>query len=200
MANQGRDEVYIASQSIMREKANKAEKNKKRRFNLLDLIIILIVLGALFAGYLIVKSWVGSEEGGKYDIVYTAELRELDINLVGRMNGDNVIVEFIKAGDVILDSISKKELGTVVAVEGKLYREPVYNEATGKVEMAPYPGLVDVLIIIEAQAEKDKIGYKVNNFYRMNVGTRLYIRTPALLSSGYCIEFDIIEREQDSSK
>ena len=164
--------------------ATKAKK--KKGFNFIDFVIILIVLAIiggtvyLFSPISFLKKASSAIEG---TLDYTIEIRNVDITFI-----DN-----IKENDIVIDSVTKKQLGTVSTVDHNTkYAELNYQSADreqGKDEgfMMEYPNRYNIIVTITSSA--DYIvgeGYTVNNC-RIAVGKKLYLRFSDYVCEGYCV-------------
>ena len=96
----------------------------------------------------------------------------------------------IKENDIVVDSISKNTLGTVLAVDyNNYYTELTYDEITGQGKMVEYTDRYNVTVTIVAQGVYTKgEGYTVNS-RRVAVGEKMSLRFPDYVGEGYCISF-----------
>lgn len=156
------------------------DAKKRGKFNLIDFLLILVIL--LIVASLVYlffpTSWIRSITADKSaDIQYTIEMRGVDEEFINNINEN----------DTVLDSVSKSNIGTVVAVDYSMrYTELTYNEE-GQGILAEYPGKYNVIVTISATAEFNKgEGYTVNG-KRIAVGEKVSARFPNYLGEGYCI-------------
>ena len=164
----------------------KTHKNKKKGFNFVDFLIILIVLAIIVAAvYLFspisVLKKMSEKTTGTLD--YTVEIQNVDIEFI----------EKIRENDTVIDSVSKNTLGTVRAIEHNTkYSELDYrvsSEDTTQYEgyMVDYPDKYNVTVTISAQADLlSGQGYTVNNC-RIAVGEKLSLRFTDFVCEGYCV-------------
>lgn len=156
---------------------------KKRRFNVVDFLLIVLVL-AIIGGviYLFLPGSVirnmGSSTSGS--LSYTVELKGVD----------SVYLNKIKENDIVVDSVSKTTIGTVTAVDyNTKYTVLEYTEKDGQYEgvLADYPDRYNVLVTITTTAEyTPKKGYSVSGC-RIAVGEALNLRFPDFAYEGHCI-------------
>ena len=163
----------------------KASEKKSRRFNFVDLLLILLVL-AIIAGavYLFspgsVFKKMGTTEHGT--LSYTVEFHGVDGEYLNK----------IKENDVVVDSVTKNILGTVAAVDYNTKQtvlEYVKNEDDGTYSgvLSEYPNQYTVIVTITASAEHvSGDGYFVNNC-RIAVGESMALRFPDFVAEGHCI-------------
>ena len=172
--------------SNMSNSAPKSKAKKKRGFNFVDFLLILIAL-SIIAGVVYLFSPISflrklSEKTvGTLD--YTIEVRNVDIEFIDK----------IKENDVVIDSVSKNTLGTVRAVDHNTkYTELDYrvsSEDTSQYEgfMMEYPDKYVLAVTISAEAELlSGQGYTVND-RRIAVGEKLNLRFSDFVCEGYCV-------------
>lgn len=162
---------------------NKSKK-KKRGFNFVDFLLIIIAL-AIVGGAVYLFSPISflkgltSKVNGKLD--YTIEIRNVDV----------MFIENIKENDIVIDSVSKNTIGTVVAIDHNTkYTELDYRQtADGKYEgvLLEYPDRYNISVTITADAEfLAGQGYSVNNC-RVAVGEKMSLRFSDFVCEGYCV-------------
>ncbi len=160
-----------------------SEKKKKGRFNLIDLILVLIILLIIAAVLYVFApfSWIKRlTDMENTQIHYTVELIGIDESLLDKIKENNTVV----------DSVSKNELGTVVAVDyNTKYTELQYVSKENGEEgvLVEYPGRYNILITIAADAQYIQgEGYSVNHC-RIAVGEKMALRFPDYAGEGHCI-------------
>ena len=154
-------------------------KKRTRRFNLIDALLILIALALvlaliyLFAPFSWIKN-IATKDTQK--IQYTVEL----------LNVEETFIDKIQSNDVIVDSVSKNNLGTVTLVDyNTKYSELQYVNQQGV--LVEYPNRYNVVVTVTATADYvSGEGYSVNGT-RIAVGEKLFLRFPDFVSEGYCI-------------
>lgn len=163
--------------------ANK-KKKKKRGFNFVDFLLILIAL-AIIGGVVYIFSPISflkdlsSEINGT--LYYTIEIKNVDIDFI----------ENIKENDIVIDSVSKNTLGTVSVVDHNTkYTELDYHETDdGQYEgvFLEYRDRYNISVTITANANFiEGQGYTVNNC-RIAVGEKLSLRFRDYVCEGYCV-------------
>ena len=170
----------------MNENANvKAAKKKKMRFNIIDFLLIVIavaVLAALLYVFLPNSFIKGIFADESVTIQYAIEFKGVD----------EAFLESIKENDIVIDSVTKAELGTVTAVDySTQYTELKYDEETGNGVLSVVPNRHNVIVTITAKAayDADK-GYTVGGL-RVAVGELIAVRFPNFTGEGYCISVPI---------
>ena len=154
---------------------------KKVRFNFIDFLLIVIVLAIIaslvyvFLLSSLVKNITADET---VEIQYTLEL----------MGIDEKYLENIKEGDVVLDSVSNSNIGTVEAIDySPQHADLVYDEENKVGILSPIAGRHDVVVTISATARYEaEDGYSVNGT-RIAVGEKISARFPNYVCECYCI-------------
>ncbi len=160
---------------------------KTKRFNFIDVLIILAVLLviAVVASIFMPKSWLGGS-GSKVtrEIQYTVEF----VGITGEF------ADLIEENDNVVDAVSKFSLGSVTAVDGSAqYGELRYNELTRSGEYTYYPDRYNLLVTVTVSAEYiEGEGYYVND-RRIAVGEALSLRFPDYVAEGYCIGISALD-------
>jgi hypothetical protein len=163
---------------------NKAKK-PGWRLNVFDMIIIAVIVLAAAALLLV---WRLSGAGGNDEPIYTKTVT-YTIELKGMLSGT---AEHIKAGDVILDSIKKFEMGTVVSVDIQPTTISVANRETGDTVLSVVPGKETAVIVLECEATDSASEITAASGYLIRVGKEIHAAGPGYAGLGYIIG---IERE-----
>ncbi len=156
------------------------KRKGKYRFNIIDvLLIIVIVLSVLAIAFLVYNS--NKQEKNESDmknvkIVYTIENKEIDDILRGK----------IDIGNALYTSDGKVKLGEVVDVEYSASEYQVYNSATGHDGSYTHPGLLDMRVVMSAEATVDESGIYYINGVRLNEGKDLEARFPLYTGKFVC--------------
>ena len=158
---------------------------KKRSFNFIDVILILIAVVVVLTAINIISpmSFLNDlRSDSQHTIQYTVEITGVD----------EAYIEKIKENDVVVDANSKYSLGSVTAVDyNTQYSELEYDEDSGAGVMAVYPEKYNVLITITAQGSySEGSGYSVND-HRIAIGEKMTLRFPNYVGEGYCISLSV---------
>lgn len=169
-------------------------KKEKRKFNIIDFFIFLIILAVIAALVYAFSPWSQIKKLWKTNEVtfkYAVELKEVD----------DGFINLIKAGDTVINSVTKNSLGTVDRI-GTISKSTVLDYVEVEKEspngmtttyqgvLTEKPDKYDIIVYITATAEYEEgIGYTVNGS-RVAVGEELYFRFPNYESNGYCIAID----------
>ncbi len=172
-----------------KKKTMRTKNRKKGRFNVIDLLLVLIVLFVIsailyvFAPFSTVKNLFTSEET---TIEYTIEFIGVDKKYVNE----------IQKNDIVVDAVSKNHIGTVQAAD---YNNPYTefeaiqkkNENTLEGVLVEHPDKCNVLVTIAATAKYGEgDGYRVNG-YRIAVGEKMSLVFPNYMGEGYCIDLSL---------
>ena len=113
--------------------------------------------------------------------------RELELTGVDEAYIDNIV-----ENDVVIDSVSKSNLGTVAAVDYSIqYTELAYNENESVGVLTPVAGKYNVIVTVNATAQYEQgKGYSVNGT-RIAVGEKINARFPNYVCECYCISIPL---------
>ena len=170
---------------------NSAVKSKKtkRKFNIIDFLILIIIIAVVGVCIYAVVSWSNIKSlwsTSTVELQYTVEFRGVDKEFVDK----------IKVGDTVTDAVSKNQLGVVNKVDNqepytvldyKVSTDPDAKEEKISSELVQEPNKFNVTVYISASAEYESgIGYTING-RRIAVGEMIEMRFPEFSSVGYCI-------------
>lgn len=127
-------------------------RSRKRLFNIVDIIIILLVIAAGIVGAKLFLG--GGTEGGAAANTKTYSYVVTGYGVVEET------VKFPKIGGKAFDSSTSAYLGTVTEVTSEPYTETMYNRDTEKYEKVPVTGYSNLSVTIEGsgtETEKDII-------------------------------------------
>jgi hypothetical protein len=156
---------------------------KKRKFNVVDFFILVIIVALIAVIVYSFSSWSQIKK------LWTAE--EVTIDYTVELRGvDESFIDLIKKKDAVIDSVSKNSLGKVTTVES-IKKSSVlgYKDGGETIEgiLVEYPDKYDITVRITAKADYEKgVGYSVNGC-RIAVGEEIFCRFPKLSCTGYCV-------------
>ena len=111
------------------------------------------------------------------EIQYTVEFSGVDAEFVNR----------IKEDDLVIHSVSKNHMGTVVAVSTEPYYELHFVDSEQKGRPVEHPEKLNLVVTVSVTAQyAEGSGYSVNST-RIAVGEKLALRFPDYAAEGYCI-------------
>ena len=168
----------------VKTKVRRGADRRKRKFNFLDgIIILLFILVAVFTVNFFSPSStiIKWRSDNVKSITYTVEL----------LGVDEDFINLISEGNAVIDSVTKHPLGSVTAVD--------YNTNHGELRPNPDPtnveGIIsrfddkfDVIVTITADATYTKgKGYFISD-KQVIIGEKMYLRfLPDFVGEGYCI-------------
>lgn len=163
----------------------KKSSKPRRRFNFIDVLLILLVLAVIFVAVNIVSPMSVMDKlksETKHTIQYTVEFTGVD----------NDLLDKIKEKDTVVDAVSKQTLGSVTAVNNHTeYNVLEYNEETDTGVWVKYLDKYNIIVTVRATATyREGIGYRVNE-RRIAVGEKMALRFPNFAQEGYCIDLSV---------
>lgn len=159
------------------EKSSKIRTEKKRRFNFIDVIFLLVILGLMAViGYVFLTPYIsGLSKGTQITLEYTVSVE----NLREDFNG------LIKEKDRVTETNALSDLGEVKSV--KYTEKPVFAEnPDGILTVCEDEKFYDALITVRAAATEENGCYYVNGCY-IGVGKLLSFRVPDYVAEGKCL-------------
>ncbi len=151
---------------------------KKKRINLIDLAVILVLIGVIVIGatYL----FAGSETKQVKDTVRFS-LESLGV--------EEDMISDIKEGQIVTDGKTKSKLGSVVSIHKTPARVVVEDHDKETIEMKEYPGKADLILEIEATAEISHPDIMLDTF-ALKVGKHTDCVVGDTKVSGYVVNID----------
>lgn len=159
----------------------KPVKKKKGRFNLMDLILVLLAVGiALFVLFVIDPFSINLFGADEQNVTLEYSIRIENV--------EATFMDKIRIRDEVIDASLKTSLGYVNAVENDIpHAEPYYDSEDDLVSMKEYPNRYDLIITVTADAVFTQgVGYTVNG-RRVAVGSGFYLMFPEYLGEGFCV-------------
>ncbi len=188
----------------------KKQQKSKYRFNIIDVLLILVLAAVAAVIYYFVSARVASGAESDKKIQYTVEVRTVDKDYV-----DN-----IELGNTVIETVRNRTIGTVVGVDVGPSWQITTNTLTGEMSKQYYPPInapvqepeeedsseedvitppeellydyYNVRITIEAEADYTGSSYSIGG-YEVVVGENVYFRTPHFTSNGYCVSLEAVE-------
>lgn len=162
---------------------NKQERNNKiRRFNLLDIIIIFIVIAVIAGGFYLYSQYTESLQKNKQAIEYEVELKGVDQSFA----------DAITKGDPLRESVKGNNLGTV---EDKILTAATNINTdflNGRYVDVPVPDKQDVILKISSVAEISGKSITVGGL-EIKIGQKLYVKGKGYAKEGYILNIEIRE-------
>ena len=164
-------------------------ENKSGRrisLNFFDILIIIIVI-ALTAGLIYVKTRGGSEGQASDAAMVTYEIE------IGNLTEDTQ--NLIHAGDSVIDKVKKQEMGEVVSCEFYPMRKESVNLQTGDTLYPEVPGLYAAKITLNAECSDTGSSLVTGGGFEVRTGTEVSILGPGYGGGGYVI--NVIREAED---
>ena len=153
--------------------------SSKKRINILDLIVVLVVILVVALGAYVMFGNNDKPSTVSSNVSFTIEATRLDED----------ILEYIKEGQRIYDSTTKKELGTVVSIQEKPSQLLVENHDVKKIELKDVPDKIDVLLEVEAKAQMEYPNLVVGTV-SLKIGNKLFCTVGDAAVEGVIIGLD----------
>ncbi|MBO5454043.1 MAG: DUF4330 domain-containing protein [Clostridia bacterium] len=134
----------------------------KKRFNLIDLLIIVVIIGVVFVAWQYLSAGNKVAEG---TVTYKINILKTEQN----------VADEIQVGDKIFDSVKNFEIGEVKEIVVTDATESVYDEVNNVFKTVTVPERIDILITVEGNGKTDESGTVVNG-YELTVGKKMYIK------------------------
>lgn len=145
---------------------------KNKRFNLIDLLIILFILGSIAAA---VYYFASTDLSSNYvDIEYNILVKSTKASY-----GDKIAI-----GDMVVDTNELCELGQVTGITQAPALISTVDRETGRILNTPVPGMISIEITITAKARVVDGLYTVNGV-PIRVGEAVNFRVPNLSVAGH---------------
>ena len=155
---------------------NNSEQNGKRKLNIIDYLLILMVAGLLALAVASVTSANPNRiSGGDTTVTYKIKCEGLDAR----------VAENIKASDLIYDNNTNQLLGTVTTIE----TVPITAVDPTRLFEFVDTGKVNVTVTVSAQAWKDNGIYSIDGF-DIAAGKTVHFHSAEFSISGLCTDLD----------
>lgn len=141
----------------------------KKRINIIDIIFILILVGAIIFGITGISNVKQGSRGAEVTkVVYTVEVQ----------NQDAELLKYIKNGDRVFEDESMKRMGTVVNISEAPYKILTENKVENIVTQQEVPDKITVYIDISTEGvvssdnvvSVDSVNLLVGKTIDLNIG------------------------------
>lgn len=158
-------------------------KKKRFKFNFIDFLLILLVLAIIASVVYIFApfSWI-RQENGTVSLQYTLEIQAVD----------EAFIENINENDILIDSVSKNVIGSVVAVDYSTQHSVLkYDESSREGILSVIPEKYNLIVTVSTEnaVYNEGEGYSVNGC-RIAVGEKINAKFPNYVTDCYCIGVD----------
>lgn len=158
-------------------------KNRKFKFNYVDIIIILLVAAAFVVGYKFInKTFTHTAETP--DVSFTVEVKSVPEDYE----------EMFAEGDEVRDAVKGDVLGKITDISSKPATDVSPDSVSGQYRVSEYPDREDVYITIEGTPSS----YGANIIIaqqEIKVGNMIYFKKPGAVGRGYIVAMDVGEAE-----
>ena len=156
---------------------------KRKKLNVFDFLVILVVLAVIGFAIFWATPWSQSLKnklGTTVSLQYTVEIKDVD----------QAFIEKIQEGNHVIDSVSKNEIGTVVAIE--IHEHEILSVGeNGQGIMIEAPDRYNMIVTVSSNASyQSGKGYAINGC-RIAVGESMALRFPDYVCEGFCIGLTI---------
>lgn len=161
-----------------KEKANKTH----RRFNLLDILIIIIVVALIGGGWYVYSRYTEGLNQNKRAVEYQVELKGVDQSFVDAIN----------QGDPLRESVKGNNLGQVASKSVMAASNVNTDFLIGKYVEVPVPDKLDVILNITSEAEVSEKSIVVGGL-EIKIGQKIFVKGKGYAKEGYLLNIDIKE-------
>ena len=150
------------------------------RFNIIDVLLILIILFAgSVAAYMFTSDNDAVVSDNTVEITYKIFVKEMDEDFR----------HLVSLNDKVVDSVGLFQIGEVVDLS---YSNSVFvdTNSLGEFVYSDYPEKLDMVITVKARATVSEGAYMIGG-YAISVGTKVSFRVPDFTGTGYCSELTV---------
>ena len=158
-------------------------EKKKMKFNITDIIIVLVVILLALFGWNIISDKGESTATSVSDVSFTVEIN----------NCDKFVGEAIKSGDDIYDSLKGGYYGKVENVEIKPETTVAAHTDTGTFSVETYPDRYSVYVTVKGTPTTMTDGNIMFANQKVKVGTMAYLKSAGYVGFGYVTDVQIHE-------
>ncbi len=150
----------------------------KKKFNFVDVLIVLFVLAVAFGGVKLLSGKEGKVTNAVRDVSFTVEVAK----------SDKTFADAIKIGDDIYDSKKGGYYGKVTNVEAKPAKTMGANTAEGKYVISEFEGKYDVYITVSGTPTTVTDGNIMFAGQKVKVGNEMFLKSAAYVGYGYAVD------------
>lgn len=159
------------------QKKPRPKNGKKRKVNLFDLVIVLVVV-VLGAGLYVLTHRENVMETKK--LLYTIELNDLPVGLT----------ENIRPGDKLTDGVKNYNMGIVVSAEKTDNLKLAEDYTTGRIAESAVPNTERAVIVVEGDVTESASDFRVDGSFLVKAGLQIDVHGPGYAGSGYIISVE----------
>ena len=161
--------------------------DRKFRFNVIDVLILLVLIVAIgVLAYIFVISDNTEAEGEKHTVEYVVEISNINAE---------VFSGTLSEGDVVTTDDGKKTVLGVVSKPPQEYQnyKASYSNSEGKEVYSPAENLIDIMVTFTADTVKNEWGYCIGDSVYLPVNTSLNLVIGDFRCTVYCVEVKVID-------
>lgn len=151
---------------------------KKKKFTVIDVLILLVVLAVVIVGAVKLVPMLKNSED-KETVEFTVMVQ----------NKDEDFGNAITIGDNVTISLTEKDGGIVKDVRTEPAVKQAYNSIDGTYSNEVAPGKYDVYVTIEAETDVSELALKAGGT-PIKVGAEIPVRGKGYASTGYVIDIN----------
>ena len=171
--------LNIYAKNIERVYRKVNDTKVKKKFNMLDIFIVLFLLVAMIIGYKYLKK-TDTVSPNYVKVTYQFRSNEQDPE----------ISQMIKEDTLVFDSVKNYKIGKIVKKEVVQSTRELPNEETGEFVSAPVENKEDVILTIEADAVIQGKDIIVDGQYDIKVGNAAYLQGKGYATIGYIVNVE----------
>lgn len=152
------------------------ERSVKRRFNIVDIIIIVIIICAIAVGVRVFRRFSSDASKGTQTIYFEFLGKEV------RYEGANKV----KVGDKVYNSTNSTYIGVVDRVDVSPYFETVFNPVTGENAQVEIDHKCDVDITVKSDGYVTDEGFFPEG-QNLRVGQEFFLKGKGYAFEGYIV-------------
>lgn len=163
--------------------------NKKlfNRFNVIDIVLVIIALGLVIVAYLLFgNKVVGTSDSQKY--LYQYELQNIYESVANN----------IKVGDKMYDNETNEYLGVITEVEINPYKVISPNLKDGLMMYTEIPDRFVALITLENDLIDTGRHLVTNEDYVIKTGKQIFSRGSSFAGGGYIVFIERLENNENN--
>jgi len=175
--------IDVYSRNIERVYKEVFDTKFKKKINLLDIIIILAVLVVGLVGYKFLK---------KTDVITPSTVK-----ITYRFRSDEqepASADMITDGILVYDSVKNYYIGKVVKKEVVPATRDLYDEVNDQYKQSEVPGMINIILTIEADGIVQGKDILLDNQYDLKVGNQAFLKGKGYASMGYIIGIERLEK------
>jgi len=160
-------------------------EKRRFRFNIIDLLIILVVVAVGLVAYLV---FFKADPPAPVDEMEKAKIRY--VLQVSQLSAD--FADNIEVGESVYDKDAGGVAGEIVAVDPKPYYYIGHDKVDGGQVRTLDEDYVNLYITVEADATVVDELYRVNKT-NVHIGKKIVMMMPNLFCTGNCIDLTVVE-------